>query len=65
VLTRPLQAILGELLVLDKRGWRACVCILVDLLDLYRNLLRLTDYLVYFVSVHGPPLKIVPLVYCG
>jgi len=28
------------------------------------NLLRLTDHLASFVSVHGPPLRIVPLAHC-
>jgi len=29
------------------------------------NLMRLTDHLVNFVLVYGPPLKIVPLAHCG
>ena len=29
------------------------------------NLFSLTDHLANFVSVRGPPLKIVPLTHCG
>jgi len=31
----------------------------------FLNLLRLKDRLVNFISVHGPPLKIVPQAHCS